>query len=196
MENPKKVKFLLRKENPSTVTRGTFVSFGKTSSSFHLFRFRSPGVEDEFVPIEGAASKYPSYIPTKEDINCVLKCMWVGEIDRTEHTISAFTDPIAPGTPKVTSMKIEGGPYFTRLFKLDVEYFGGEEGNSKIQWAKSTPDGSYHIIEGNNLFTTFIHRRSKNILSADVRRCLVSTRSEIHSCSIGWRTGIAFFRCF
>jgi hypothetical protein len=34
------------------------------------------------------------------------------------------------------------------MFKLNAEYFGGEEGNSKIQWYKTTPDGQFTPIKG------------------------------------------------
>jgi len=33
-------------------------------------------------------------------------------------------------------LKLVGGPYYTHLLRLEAEYFGGEEGNSLIQWLR------------------------------------------------------------
>ncbi len=52
------------------------------------------------------------------------------------------------GRPRVDRIRIEGGPYYTRRFDLQVQYFGGEEGNSIIQWYKVSPSGVYQSIEG------------------------------------------------
>lgn len=67
-----------------------------------------------------------------------------------ENSISAITEPIQAGKPTVRSIKIEGGPYYTRLFKLNVEYFGGDEGQSLIQWYRTTPENKYTAIDGKN----------------------------------------------
>ena len=37
---------------------------------------------------------------------------------------------------------------FSYSIRLNVEYCGGDEGESKIQWFRTTPEGKYEEIEG------------------------------------------------
>ena len=103
--------------------------------------------DEESTPIEGISSKSTNYLITKEDIGSCIKCTLYSDSLGIEHSISAITDRIRPAKPIIKSIKLTGGPYFTRLFKLQVEYVGGEEGNSVIEWFKTTQDGKYVPIK-------------------------------------------------
>jgi len=115
--------------------------------------FRSPSLDEEFIPIESSSS---CYIPTKEDLNCLLKCVVVVGGDNGdpispsgEATFTVITDqPIQPGWPEIKRITIEGGPYYTRIFEVKTDYFGGEEGHSIIEWYRSYVDGRFEQIEG------------------------------------------------
>eukprot|EP01119_Soliformovum_irregulare_P013308 TRINITY_DN3526_c0_g1_i1.p1 TRINITY_DN3526_c0_g1~~TRINITY_DN3526_c0_g1_i1.p1 ORF type:complete len:1045 (-),score=343.24 TRINITY_DN3526_c0_g1_i1:27-3161(-) len=140
------VKFLIRGEpKEGVVLTADGESIKEHARNPRFLWFRSPQGEDEFVQVE-SDQKVPTYVPTKDDIGCVLRCVWLGEVDGQEISVSAITDIIQPGAPQILNLKMEGGPYYTRLFKLNSEYFGGEEGASKIQWSKTLPDGSFYTI--------------------------------------------------
>lgn len=110
--------------------------FGFFEINYSIFfykkiRFRCPIGENEFVTIEHADQF--KYIATKDDINCILKCICIKNCEGVEITSSAFTEPIQPGRPQIIRIQLEGGPYYTKRFQLNVEYFGGDEGTSIIQ---------------------------------------------------------------
>ena len=110
--------------------------------------------EEEIIPIEVNNSKTMEYLITKEDIGNTIKCTCYSDIipvDSVNSTsISFVTDIIRPALPQIKRIKINGGPYFTKPFKIQVDYFGGEEGDSKIEWFKSTNDGNFISINNNN----------------------------------------------
>eukprot|EP01116_Phalansterium_solitarium_P004885 TRINITY_DN1608_c1_g2_i1.p1 TRINITY_DN1608_c1_g2~~TRINITY_DN1608_c1_g2_i1.p1 ORF type:complete len:1045 (+),score=376.85 TRINITY_DN1608_c1_g2_i1:171-3305(+) len=116
--------------------------------------FRRLPESNEFIAIDGAATGSAAYVPTKDDIGCTLRCTWFTESLGPDRAVSVDTSaPIRPGEPRVRSIRIDGGPYYTRVFKLTVDYFGGTEGASQIQWYKAHPDGKYSALVGMNGLT-------------------------------------------
>lgn len=110
----------------------------KDNSAQHRFLwFRSiPGTDDEFMAIPNS-TRSNVYVIVKEDIECRIKCTFCilknsedGESTTNIFTTSYVTDVVQAGYPTIKKLRMEGGPYYTRAFKLAVDYFGGDEGKS------------------------------------------------------------------
>ncbi|XP_042465469.1 187-kDa microtubule-associated protein AIR9 isoform X3 [Zingiber officinale] len=55
---------------------------------------------------------------------------------------------VQPGSPQVLSLKISGEAIEGTTLVAEKKYWGGEEGDSVIQWFLTSPDGMKNVIEG------------------------------------------------
>ncbi|KAG6542402.1 hypothetical protein Mapa_016231 [Marchantia paleacea] len=85
-----------------------------------------------------AVNKYISFrcTPVRDD----------GVVGETRTTFGS--EIIRPGNPKITSIRIMGTPIEGEELYLEKEYWGGEEGASRLQWYLTRPDGTQREIKG------------------------------------------------
>jgi glutaredoxin len=92
---------------------------------------------------------------SREDVGCKVKCT-VCVLDpvplHSQRTASIaatktwISPTVEPGLPRIESLRILGGPDFTRPFTLVPQYFGGKEGASRVEWFRVFPDGKVEAI--------------------------------------------------
>ncbi|KAL2643139.1 hypothetical protein R1flu_010726 [Riccia fluitans] len=91
------------------------------------------------------------YEVTKFAVNKYIsfRCTPVREDGVVGETRTAFgSEIIRPGNPKITSIRILGTPIEGEELYIEKEYWGGEEGASRIQWYLTRPDGTQREIKG------------------------------------------------
>ncbi|KAL3696460.1 hypothetical protein R1sor_010536 [Riccia sorocarpa] len=91
------------------------------------------------------------YEVTKFAVNKYIsfRCTPVREDGVVGETRTAFgSEIIRPGNPKITSIRILGTPVEGEDLYIEKDYWGGDEGPSRIQWYLTRPDGTQREIKG------------------------------------------------
>ncbi|KAK7198414.1 leucine-rich repeat protein [Novymonas esmeraldas] len=119
------------------------------NSSLVWYRISANG-EEAIVDI---ADPWAGYEVTREDIGCRIRAEFtpVRNDWAAGEPKSVTTDPVTACTPECRSIKIIGSLAEGSQLEVDVEYYGGEEGDSFYQWLrKAGSKDDYTPISGAN----------------------------------------------
>lgn len=72
----------------------------------------------------------------------------MGRQSATGPQMSAVVNSSRADTPKISEIKIAGGPYHTSPLRVVAQFINGQEGNSIIQWYRSVGDWWFAPIPG------------------------------------------------
>lgn len=100
--------------------------------------------------LQGIAGGF-KYQLTKRDIGHYIyfECTPVRrDLEEGEAKSARSTIRILPGNPRINTLRVLGDPREDSELNVEVEYFGGDEGKSSLQWCLTRPDGTREEIEG------------------------------------------------
>eukprot|EP01028_Stygiella_incarcerata_P003835 TRINITY_DN179_c0_g4_i1.p1 TRINITY_DN179_c0_g4~~TRINITY_DN179_c0_g4_i1.p1 ORF type:complete len:1596 (-),score=468.58 TRINITY_DN179_c0_g4_i1:245-5032(-) len=94
-----------------------------------------------------------TYVPHLSDVGkrLLLKVTPCSDRNVKGESVTALTSVVRPGKPSIRDVSIEGDGMELKTLRITGEYFGGLEGESKIQWFQKRPeDEEFTPIEGAN----------------------------------------------
>eukprot|EP00796_Vickermania_ingenoplastis_P001495 gene1495-882_t len=124
-----------------------------------------------------------SYVPTKADIGCCLRCEVLAYMDgQFSFLFFDMSSPVIPAPPSCTFLEIKGEAKENQMLYVEAHYFGGEEGTSSLSWSRVTLAGEEIPITpqtaGGQAFNAFAFKVTKECIGCTLKATFTPVRND------------------